>query len=308
MSVSRYYQIELEKLRVESEKISIFTKHPGTLGSFREQLLKDYIRKFIPNFLSVNSGFVSDYRNADKDQIHQKQTRQIDLIIHDENYYTPFLKTFDFSIIEPESLYAAIEIKSKLTFHKVYGGKIKESTKSDKFPFDDGECYYCWGGTLIDAMENIRSISSLVNEYKQKVFYGIFAYDSNVNFHTLYNAFDNHEIQRQLNIKHIDELAPYICNLSGELAYFGRVSMFEDEIEGRFDESQTEITHIKVTNENAEFPLQFFTNALKINVDAFLTEKKPHKRGLYTAGLGEIEFWHNHFDLSSDYRKIDENQ
>lgn len=303
MTVSRFYRIELEKLRMEAEKISIFTSHPGTLGGFREQILKDYLRSFIPDFLSVNSGFVSDYRNAVKDAVHSKQTKQIDLIVHDENYFSPFLKTSDFSIIEPESLYAAIEIKSTLTLHKIYGGNVKDTTYTEKFPFDDGERYFRWAGTLIDALENIKSISSITNDYKQKVFYGIFAYESNVNFKTLFNAFDNSQIQKQVQIKHIDELPPYICVLSGELVYFGRTSLFEKEIEGRFDDSQTEMTHLKVGEDNSEFPLQFFTNALKINVDSFLTEKKPHKSGLFTAGLGRVEFWNHHFDLESDYRE-----
>lgn len=303
MAVSRYYQIELEKLKVDSEKISIFTKHPGTIGTFREQLLKDYIRKFIPNFLAINSGFASDYKNAEKDQIYFEQTKQIDLIIHDENYYTPFLKTSEFVIIEPESLYAALEIKSTLTFHKNYGGFIKDTPFSEKYPFNDGERYYCWGGTLIDALENIRSISTLTSEYNQKAFYGIFAYESEVNFHTFYNALDNNEIQRQLGIKHMINLPQYICILDGELIYFGNTSMFEYAIEGEFDDTQTKMTAIKVTNENAAFPLQFFTNALKINVDSFLSGKKPHKSGLFTAGLGKIETWNNHFDLSSDYKR-----
>lgn len=306
MSVSRYYQIELEKLRGEYEKISIFTKHPSTLGLFREQLLKDYVRKFIPNFLSLNSGFVSDYKNAEKDRVHLSQTRQIDLIVYDENYYSPFLRTSEFSIIEPEGLYAAIEIKSSLTFHKSYGGDIKTSEASPEFPFEDGDRYYRWSGTLIGALENIRSISSLTNQYRQNVFYGIFAYESKVNFDNFFMALDNYEVQEQLGIKHIDEVPPYICVLNGELVYFGRTSFFEAEIEGRYDTTQTEMTYIGVGEDNKGLPLQFFTTALKVNVDYFLSKKKPHKSGLYTAGLGKIETWNHHFDLASDYKKYDD--
>lgn len=303
MSVSRFYEIELEKLKVEFEKISIFTNHPGTLGTYREQILKNYIRNFIPTFLSVNSGFVSHYKDAEKDMVHSAQTKQIDLIVHDENYYTPFLKTLDFSIIEPESLYAAIEVKSSLTFYKKYGGLVKDSAPSDKFPFSDGERYFIWAGTLLDALENIKSITTITNGYKKKVFYGIFAYESKVNFRTLFNAFDNGQIQRQLKIRHINELPSYICCLSGEIVYFGRTSMFEAEIEGKFDETQTEMTHISVSETNKAFPLQFFTIALKVNVDAFLSEKTPHGSGLYTGGIGQVSFWNHHFDLCSDYRE-----
>lgn len=99
MSVSRFYEIELEKLKVEFEKISIFTNHPGTLGTYREQILKNYIRNFIPTFLSVNSGFVSHYKDVEKDMVHSAQTKQIDLIVHDESFSNKKFR------ISPEPLY-----------------------------------------------------------------------------------------------------------------------------------------------------------------------------------------------------------
>ena len=47
MSVREYYYIEEQHLINEARKIALFTKHPPTLGEFREDLLKEYLSKFI---------------------------------------------------------------------------------------------------------------------------------------------------------------------------------------------------------------------------------------------------------------------
>lgn len=298
MSVSRFYQIELEKLLNESEKISFFTKHPPTIGTYRERVLKSFLRQFIPKNLTISSGFVYDHNNADSDQLYCDQTKQVDCLIYDENNYSPFLKTEDFTIIEPASLYGGIEIKSQLTFYKEYDKS--DSKRSKKYPLQDlDNKFYRWSGTLIDAIENIRSISSIANKYSRKVFQGVFAYSSSVNLKNFLFAFDNGEIQKQLDLKHLDELPTYICVLDNCLINFARVSMFVDEDLG-FDPSQSEMTVIEALPENKAFPFQFFTNALKIHLENNLIKKTPHEKGLFTAGLGVIRFWGHHFDLNSD--------
>lgn len=298
MSVSKFYQIELEKLLNEFNKISLFTKHPTTIGSYRERVLKSYLRQFTPKNLTIGSGFVFDFNNAESDQLYFEQTKQVDCLIYDENNYTPFLKTEDFTIIEPDSLYAGIEVKSQLTFYKEYDKNNSET--SDKYPLKyDSDKPYKWAGTLIDSIENIRSISNIALKYKRPFFKGIFAYSSTVNLKNLLFAFDNGEIQKQLNLKHLDELPTYICVPDSCLIYFSRVSMFEDEDIG-FDPSQSEMTVIESVPENIGFPIQFFTNALKIQIDHNLIKKKPHLGGLFTAGLGVIKHWGHHFDLNSE--------
>lgn len=299
MSVSKFYQIELEKLLNEFQKIRLFTNHPTTLGSYRERVLKNYLRQFIPKNLTIGSGFIFDFKNAEKDKLYFEQTKQIDCLIHDENNYTPFIKTEDFVIIEPDSLFAAIEIKSQLTLYKEHDKS--HSNTSDKYPliFSGDINPYKWSGTFIDALENIKSISNIAMKYKRSFFSGIFAYSSSVNLKNFLFALDNGEIQQQLKIKHLKELPNYICVPDSDLVYFNRVSFFENEVNG-FDPSQSEMTVIESVPENKAFPIQFFTNALKINIDYNLLGKKPHEGGLFTAGLGKIKYWGHHFDLNSE--------
>lgn len=60
------------------------------------------------------------------------------------------------------------------------------------------------------------------------------------------------------------------------------------------------MTVIEFLPENIGFPIQFFTNALKIQIDHNLIKKNPHLGGLFTAGLGKIKYWGHHFDLNSE--------
>ena len=298
MSVSKFYQMELTRLKNESEKISLFTKHPTTIGSFREKLLRDYLLNFTPSILKVESGFIFDFENAEKDQIYKDQTKQVDCLVFDNNNFTPFLRTTDFVIIEPNALFAGIEIKSQLTFYKEYD--YRNQDVSEKYPLKyDSDKPYRWAGTIIKALENIKSIADVANTYNRNFFRGVFAYSSNVNYHDFLFAFDNGELQEQLSLTHLNQLPEYICVLDQTLVYFSRVSLFTDEAMG-FDPSQTEMTVIEAVEENIAFPLQFFTNAYKINIEYNLLEKAPHRGGLFTAGLGKIKYWGHHFDLSSE--------
>jgi hypothetical protein len=298
VSVSKFYQFELNRLKNESEMISFFTKHPVTIGSYREKLLRDYLFRFTPHNLKIESGFVFDFESAEEDQLYRTQTKQVDCLVFDDNNYVPFLRTMDFAIIEPSALYAGIEIKSQLTFYKEYDNH--NNTVSDKYPFKySSDKPYRWTGTIVNALENIKSVADVARKYKRNFFRGIFAYSSNVNYKDFLFAFDNGELQRQLSIEHLSQLPTYICVLDQSLVYFSRVSLFEDEAKG-FDPSQTEMTVIEAVEENIAFPLQFFTNAYKIHIEHSLLRRSPHKRGLFTAGFGQTKIWGHHFDLWSE--------
>lgn len=90
-----------------------------------------------------------------------------------------------------------------MTFYKEYDKDNSET--SDKYPLKyDSDKPYKWAGTLIDSIENILSISSIALKYKRPFFKGIFAYSCNVNLKNFLFSFDNGEIQKQLNLKHLD--------------------------------------------------------------------------------------------------------
>lgn len=263
MSVSDFYKIELEKLNLEFDKIQLFSKHPPTLGIYREQVLKSYIRQFIPSSLSISSGFVFNNEKALNNEIYASQTKQIDCMVFDENNFVPYLKTQDFVIIEPNALYAGIEVKSTLTLCKSYC----KNANFDEYPFFDSDGKrYKWTGTLIDALINIKSIWDNTNYSNKQVVKAIFAYSMTFDPNLLYMALDNDEIQKQIGIQHLNELPLYICVPNDYLICFSRTALDWDESLG-FDPYESEMTVIKMTNKDKAFGLQLFSVGLKNNIE-----------------------------------------
>lgn len=298
-SVQSFYQIELNQLIGEFNKISLFTNHAPTLGSYRESVLKAFLRKFVPLNLAIESGFVFDHINADPGEIYNQQTKQIDCLIYDRNNFSQFLRTQDFAIISPASLYGAIEVKSTLTLTKEFSKTEGEPT--DRFPWMDisKNRAFKWSGTLIDALENIKSLHDVVHKFNTRYFAGIFSYSASFDWHTFAFALGCTQIQRQLGITHLSQLPTYICVPNAQLAYFGRVSMFESDADG-FNPEISEITVIEGDSSNSQYSLQFFANALKGQMDYSLIKKMPDDRGLFAIYPATIKHWRRHFDLCSE--------
>lgn len=62
-TIAEFYDLETEKLTADGKKVALFTKHPGTLGAFREARLREYLKEHVPARLTLAHGFVS-YRNG----------------------------------------------------------------------------------------------------------------------------------------------------------------------------------------------------------------------------------------------------
>ena len=97
-----------KKLKIDFEGITKQIEHNGVKGSAREDLLKDYLKKLLPEKYSISSGIIID--NS------QKQSKQQDFIIHDAFNCPSFFKTESNSILPIESVYATIEVKSTLDY------------------------------------------------------------------------------------------------------------------------------------------------------------------------------------------------
>ncbi len=104
------YNIEdiAKKLKIDFDGITKQIKHNGVKGSAREDLLKDYLKKLLPEKYSISSGIVIDN--------NQHQSKQQDFIIYDAFNCPSFFKTDSNSILPIESIYATVEIKSILDY------------------------------------------------------------------------------------------------------------------------------------------------------------------------------------------------
>ena len=75
-------------------------------GSSREEVIRDFIRCFLPDTYAIGHGEVFSERN--------ERSKQVDVIIHDE-LFSPVFKTTDGGVLVPcEAVYGTAEVKTHL--------------------------------------------------------------------------------------------------------------------------------------------------------------------------------------------------
>lgn len=100
-------ELKLVKDRVKN-LIDIDTNHHGEDGSYREAILRNVIKRFLPNNISIGTGFVVTKKGS-----NFKRTTQIDIILYD-NTYPLLFKEGDFIITTPKNVKAIIEVKTTI--------------------------------------------------------------------------------------------------------------------------------------------------------------------------------------------------
>ncbi len=91
-----------------SERIRTIINHAPTVGTYRENILQNSLRKHLPERYHVATGFILGL------------DRQIDILIYDRVDYAPLFREGDLVIVPPESVRAVIEVKTKLTSQNLY--------------------------------------------------------------------------------------------------------------------------------------------------------------------------------------------
>ena len=118
------------------------TNHHGEDGNYRELVLRNIIRRFLPNNLSIGTGFV-----ISNDEEGVKRSTQIDILIYDNSYPLLFQEG-DFIITTPQSVKAIIEVKTT----------IKNSE-------------------LNKILEKAKKNYNLITKNREEIFNGIFSYN-----------------------------------------------------------------------------------------------------------------------------------
>lgn len=296
MSASKFYKLEQQRLFLEAEKISLFTNHGPTIGAYREGVLRDYIKRFMPSSLKVTSGFVSVNKNhAD---LIEGQSRQVDILICDTDQYVPLLEVDGFSVIRPESLRGCVEVKSSLTFYKNRNPEGSIET-SDAYPLGGGyTTAYRWAGTLVDALENIKHCADACESRKTEGYFSsILAFDSTFETRKIYEALDSGSLQKQLGINHLRQLPISICVLSKFITFFFEIDMFESGKQYPI-EHETFYNEMTAVKGSEEYPLQFFSAYLYNQVGYSHSKRPAESEGIH-AGIGRVGIWSHHFDLCS---------
>lgn len=92
---------------IEMAKAHGETNHQGLKGFFRELIVKELLRPFLPNDVGIGKGQIIDHKGG--------TSSECDLIIYHKNIISPWLEENLSGIIPFESALCNIEIKSRIT-------------------------------------------------------------------------------------------------------------------------------------------------------------------------------------------------
>lgn len=138
--------------------------HKGSKGTFREQIIKNFLHPFLPGCYGISGGQAFDENG--------NLSCQLDIVIYDSlySYIAPYMENFIY--FPCESVYGNIEVKSKLDEKSFYDAinNIESLKKLKREPIDKYYVNPIKPLDITDIKWNIRA----VNEY----FGVIFAYSS----------------------------------------------------------------------------------------------------------------------------------
>lgn len=103
------YNIEsmAKKMVIKYQEVTSHIEHMGLRGSERENILRKHIKQLLPQKFTVGNGVVTD--------VNGTQSKQQDFFVYDAFNSPVFLHMESSCIIPIESVYATVEVKSKLT-------------------------------------------------------------------------------------------------------------------------------------------------------------------------------------------------
>lgn len=140
-------------------------RHWGKEGEYKEAILRNVIRRFLPKNYSIGTGFVfADYFGK------TYMTSQIDIIIYDNTHPILFHEG-DFVIVTPQSVHAIIEVKTQLKvgqFEKIVG-KINDDARLIRQ-------HQGMEHEFMDTENQYGSPSVSLEEKPQELFVGLFSY------------------------------------------------------------------------------------------------------------------------------------
>jgi hypothetical protein len=99
--------VDLFRAQRDQVHLLLGGQHNYSSGTFREGLLRNFLASVLPKSVSVDSGFIYGF---DKIQ----NSRQIDILIWDSSRHSAIFRTGEFAIVSPESVIAAISVKTTL--------------------------------------------------------------------------------------------------------------------------------------------------------------------------------------------------
>lgn len=153
-SIKDYHKSINEELIILKNRVRNLVKHHGEDGRYKEAVLKNIIRKYLPQHYLIGTGFIVKSESIMEEH---KATKQIDLIIYDSSKPVLFSEG-DFVILTPESVLGIIEVKTNLK-NQNFAQVLKTMNENGAFIYD----------YLTD------------NKFGKRIFNGIFSYEGYCN-------------------------------------------------------------------------------------------------------------------------------
>lgn len=110
MSLLDYHKTTSKELLALTNKVRNLITHWGEDGRYKEAVLKNIIRRFLPEKFTIGTGFVIK-QTANRGE--HLTSRQLDLVIYDDASPVLF-KEGDFVILTPDAVKGVIEVKANL--------------------------------------------------------------------------------------------------------------------------------------------------------------------------------------------------
>ena len=144
-----------EKLNAEFEDSKLFD-HSGEKGEFREQIITELLRPFLPNAFGLGSGQIFDQSD--------KSSNQIDIVIFDAIYSNVLFKNRNNNLFPCESVYGEIEVKSNLTTDELNKSidniaSLKKLNRADSTMLDISPVY------KLKIGEGLKASNAKLNPY-----------------------------------------------------------------------------------------------------------------------------------------------
>lgn len=123
MDLKELVQLMSSELRQNFEKRARLINHPGESGTAREEALRSMLSTYLPKRCGVDTGFVIDSQG--------NESKQIDVIIYDQNYSPVFEIVEDKRYFPCETVLAVGEVKTDINTRELKDSFDKiESVKS----------------------------------------------------------------------------------------------------------------------------------------------------------------------------------
>ncbi len=102
-----YYGTFAQELELKSKQIGLLISHGQTAGNYRELILRNLLRKYLPKKFSIATGFIEGI------------PRQFDIIIFDSFNFPPVFSEGELVVARRDSIRAIIEVKTNLDSTKL---------------------------------------------------------------------------------------------------------------------------------------------------------------------------------------------